>query len=88
MRRIRIEESAFFEGVKPDSLADEVMRISRELSRTFSIGGVRLVLVWLTIIKGAQPGSPWRDGTERLKTGSETQNLVVLNPNSTEIRNG
>ena len=49
LRQIRIDESVLFEGVEPENLADEVTRISTELDRAFSIGGVTLgTRIWRT----------------------------------------
>jgi len=49
LRRIRVEESVFFENVEPETLASEVERISTEVSRSFSIGGVKLgTRIWRT----------------------------------------
>lgn len=49
LARIRIDESIFFEGIEPETLADETARMAGALDRTFVIGGVKLgTRIWRT----------------------------------------
>jgi hypothetical protein len=49
LRRIRIDESVFFENIEPETLAGEAQRIADEMGRTFTIGGVKLgTRIWRT----------------------------------------
>ena len=49
LREIFVDESVLFEGIDPDSLADEAKRIGNELNRTFMIGGVKCgTRIWRT----------------------------------------
>ena len=49
LREIFVDESVLFEGIDPESLADEAKRIGNELNRTFMIGGVKCgTRIWRT----------------------------------------
>jgi len=49
LREIFVDESVLFEGIDPESLADEAKRIGNELNRTFTIGGVKCgTRIWRT----------------------------------------
>ena len=49
LREIFVDESVLFEGIDPESLADEAQRIGSELHRTFMVGGVACgTRIWRT----------------------------------------